>query len=162
MEKKETFEEFCLKIKGVLLDPWSVTACTDDEMRIELRDSEYSIIDSCLHFSLHVYNWLLPNHHSIHLSRRRRINPAEIAELLLALHNGEFKICEGLRQNEYLTSIAKDPVDSHDSFGPSDVVRHIVPANIGMNTSYRVMVILRSIECNVLFEKDVSEEQVIC
>ena len=168
MEKKETFEEFCLKIKGVLLDPWSVTACTDDEMRIELRDSEYSIpkfvliIDSCLHFSLHVYNWLLPDHHSIYLSRRRRINSAEIAELLLALHNGEFKICEGLRQNEYLTSIAKDPVDSHDSFGPSDVVRHIVPANIGMDTSYRVMVILRSIECNVLFEKDVSEEQVIC
>ena len=137
-------------------------------MRIELRDSEYSIpkfvliIDSCLHFSLHVYNWLLPDHHSIYLSRRRRINSAEIAELLLALHNGEFKICEGLRQNEYLTSIAKDPVDSHDSFGPSDVVRHIVQANIGMDTSYRVMVILRSIECNVLFEKDVSEEQVIC
>ena len=118
MEKKKTFEEFCLKIKGVLLDPWCITACTDDEMRIELHDSEYSIpkfvliIDSCLHFSLLVYNWLLPDHHKIYSSRRRRINSAEVTELLLAIHNGEFKICEGLRQNEYLTSIAKDPIDT--------------------------------------------------
>ena len=121
------------------------------------------IIDSCLHFSLHVYNWLLPDHHKIYLSRRRRINSAEVAELLLAIHNGEFKICEGLRQNEYLTSIAKDPIDtSHDSFSPFDVVCHIIPASIGMDTNYRVMVILGSIDCNVLFDNDVSEEQVIC
>ena len=114
-------------------------------MRIELHDSEYSIpkfvliIDSCLHFSLHVYNWLLPDHHKIYSNRRRRINSAEIAELLLAIHNGEFKICEGLRQYEYLTSIAKEPIDtSHDSFGPSDVIRHIIPASISMDTNYRV------------------------
>jgi hypothetical protein len=90
------------------------------------------------------------------------MNSAEIAELLLSLHNGEFKICKGLRQNEYLNSIAKDVDTSHDSFGVSDVVRHIVPASIGMDTNYRVMVILRSISCNVLFDEDASEEQVIC
>jgi hypothetical protein len=76
VEKKETFEEFCSNVKGVTLDPWSITACTDDKMRIELRDSEYSIpkfvliIDSCLHFSLHVYNWLLPDDHKMYSSRR--------------------------------------------------------------------------------------------
>ena len=31
-----------------------------------------------------------------------------------------------------------------------------------MDTNYRVIVILRSIDCNVLFDNDVSEEQVIC
>lgn len=168
MEKKETFEKFCSNVMGISLDPWNITACTDDEMRIELRDNDYSIpkfvliIDSCLHFSLHVYNWLLPDENKIYSSRRRRINSTEIAECLLSLHTREFKICEGLRQNEYLNSVAKDPVSSHDSFSVSDVVRHIVPANIGMNTSYRVMLILRSIQCNVLFDEVVSEEQVIC
>ncbi|CAB3994687.1 Transposable element P transposase [Paramuricea clavata] len=122
VEKKETFEEFCSNVKGVTLDPWSITACTNDEMRIELQDSKYSIskfvliIDSCLHFSLHVYNWLLPDDHKMYSSRRRRMNSAEIAELLLSLHNGEFKICKGLRQNEYLNSIAKDVDTSHQSF----------------------------------------------
>ena len=68
----------------------------------------------------------------------------------------EFKICEGLRESDYLHSIAKDPLaPSHSSYSVSDVVRHIVPKNIGMETNYRVMVILRSVDCMVLFDKDV-------
>jgi hypothetical protein len=48
--------------------------------------------------------------HKIYSSHRRRMNPAEIAELLLSLQRGEFKICKGIRQNEYLNSIAKDVI----------------------------------------------------
>ena len=85
------------------------------------------IIDSCLHFSLHIYNELLPAQHNIYSSCRRRINSAEVSELLTSLQNSKCKICEGLRQNDYLNSIAKDPVDqSHSSFSVSDVVCHIV------------------------------------
>ena len=51
---------------------------------------------------------------------------------------------------------------SHSSFSVSDVVCHIVPKSIGMETNYRVLVVLRSVDCMVLFDKDVSEEQVIC
>ena len=169
VERKETFEEFSASLQEILLDPWIIAACTNKEIRIELRDSEYSIpkyvliIDSCLHFSLYIYNWLLPDQHNIYSSCRRRINSAEDSELLTSLQNGKYKICEGLRQNDYLNSIAKDPVDqSHSSFSVSDVVRHIVPKSIGMETNYRVLVILRSVDCMVLFDNDVSEEQVIC
>jgi hypothetical protein len=35
VEKKETF------------DPWSTTACTEDEMRIELRDSDIQFTNLC-------------------------------------------------------------------------------------------------------------------
>jgi hypothetical protein len=132
-------------------------------------DSEHSIpkyvliLDLCLHFSLHVFNWLLPDQHKIYSSYRRRINSGEILELLQCISNSEYKICEGLRENDYLNSIAKDPVaPSQSAYSVSDVVRHIVPKNIGMETNYRVMVILRSVDCIVLFDKDVSKEQVIC
>ena len=66
-------------------------------------------------------------------------------------------------RNDYLNSIAKDPVaPSHSPYSVTDVIRHIVPTNIGMETNYRVMVVLRSVDCVVLFDKDVSKEQAIC
>ncbi len=72
---------------------------------------------------------------AVYSSCRRRINSAEVSELLTSLQNGKYKICEGLRQNDYLNSIAKDPVDqSHSSFSVH----------------------------SFLFDKDVSKEQVIC
>jgi hypothetical protein len=43
--------------------------------------------------------------HKMYSSHRRWMNPAEIVELLLSLQRGKFKICKGLRQNEYLNSI---------------------------------------------------------
>jgi hypothetical protein len=43
--------------------------------------------------------------HKIYPSHRRWINPAEIVELTLSLQRGKFKICKGLRQNEYINSI---------------------------------------------------------
>ena len=169
VEKKETFDEFARHLREMSLDPWTIAAFNETEIRIVLHDSEHSIakyvliIDSCLHFSLHVFNWLLPDQHKIYSSCRRRINSGGILELLQCLSNNKYKICEGLRENDYLNSIAKDPVaPSHSPYSVTDVIRHIVPKNIGMETNYRVMVILRSVDCVVLFDKDVSKEQVIC
>ena len=169
VEKKETFDEFATHLKEIPLDPWTVASSTDTEIRIVLNDNDHSIpkyaliIDSCLHFSLHVFNWLLPDQHKIYSSCRRRINSGGILELLQCLSSNRYKICEGLRENDYLNSIAKDPAaPSHSSYSVSDVIRHIVPKNIGMETNYRVMVILRSVDCMVLFDNDVSKEQVSC
>ena len=68
------------------------------------------IIDSCLHFCYMFTIGFSLDDHKIYSSHRRRMNPAEIAELLLSLQRGEFKICKGLRQKEYLNSIAKDVI----------------------------------------------------
>ena len=118
------------------------------------------IIHSCLHFSSHVFNWLLPDQHKIYSSS---INSGGILDLLQCLSNNEYKICEGLRENDYLNSIAKDSVaQNHSSYSVSHVIRQIVPKNIGMERNYRVIVILRSVDCMVLFDYDVSKEQVSC
>ena len=51
---------------------------------------------------------------------------------------------------------------SHREYCVSGVVCHILPKNIDMETNYRVMVMLHSVNCLVLFNGDVSKEQVIC
>ena len=58
----ESLEEFASKVKEKIPDPWINTTCNNTEIRMELWDSNYSIlkyilhVDSGLQFSLHVYN----------------------------------------------------------------------------------------------------------
>ena len=165
--KQEDFSKFAAKVKKIVLEPWDLAACNDTEIRIELRDTDYSIpkyvmhVDSTLHFSLHVFNWLLPNQHTIYTTCGQRINSAELSELLLSLSSGEFKICEGLSQDEYVSSIAKDPVD--ETFSNTDVYRHTIPKHINKEKNYiNVLVVLRSAQCMILFIKDTVDDQVIC
>ena len=166
VEKLEDFDHFAAKVKRVVLEPWNLTACNNTEIRIELRDTDYSIpkyvihVDSSLHFSLHVFNWLLPEQHTIYTTCGQRINSAELSELLLSISNGEFKICEGLLQDEYISSIAKDAVDETRS--SSDVYRHSIPKCINKERSYGVLVVLRSAQCMILFNKDIVDDRVIC
>ena len=104
VEKKETFDEFARHLREISINPWTIAAFNQTEIRIVLHDSEHSIAkyvlirDSCLHFSLHVFNWLLPDQHKIYSSYRRRINSGGILELLQCLSNNKYKICEGLRE----------------------------------------------------------------
>jgi hypothetical protein len=69
--KKETFDEFVRQFKEMPLDPWTIAALTETDIRLNLQDSEHSVpkyvvfIDSCLHFSLHVFNWLVPDQYKI-------------------------------------------------------------------------------------------------
>ena len=140
--KPEDFSKFAAKVKKIVLELWDLAVCNDIEIRIELRDTDYSIpkyvihVDSTLHFSLHVFNWLLPIQHTIYTTCGQRINSAEISELLLSLSSREFKICEGLRQDEYLSSIAKDTVD--ETFSNTDVYRHTIPKHINKEKNYNV------------------------
>jgi hypothetical protein len=109
-----------------------LTACSKTEIRIELRVTDYSIpkyvihVDLSLQFSQHVFNWLLPEQHTIYPTCGQHINSAELSELLLSISSREFKICEGLRQDEYISSIVKDPVDE-TLLSNSDVYRHTIP-----------------------------------
>ena len=102
VEKKETLDEFARHLREISLDLWTIAAFNETEIRIVLHDSEHSvakyvlIIDSCLQFSLHVFNWLLPDQHKIYSGCRRRINSGGIWELLQCLSNNKYKICEGL------------------------------------------------------------------
>ena len=167
VEKTEDFDDFVRKVKGLVLEPWELIACNTTEIRIELRDTDYSIpkyvlhVDSCLQFSLHVFNWLLPDEHNIYMTHRCHINSHGVSELLFSIFT-DFKICEGLRQDEYFNSIAKDPVDAtHKSLSDSDVYRHTVLKSINMETSYGVVVVLRSAKC-MLLVKVVSDDQEIC
>ena len=117
VEKPEDFDHFAVRVKKIVVEPCALASLNNTEIRIELCDTDYSIpkyvihVDSSLHFSLHVFNWLLPEQHTIYMTCGQRITSAKLSQLLRSIYVGEFKICEGLCQDEYIRSIAKDPVD---------------------------------------------------
>ena len=165
----ESLEEFASKIKEKIPHPWIITTCNNTEIRMELWDSNYSIpryilhVDSGLQFSLHVYNWLLPDIHPLYTTHRRRMDSARVVDFLEAIRDEKYVICEGLRQDEHVQSIAKDPGDaSHTSFSNSDVIRHSIPNRIDMDSNFGVLVTFRCVDCQLLLGREIDEEQVIC
>ena len=166
----ESLEVFASKVRGIIPEPWIITTCTNTEVRIELWDSSYSIprfiihFDTGLRFSLHIYNWLLPDTHHLYITRRRRMDSGTVAEFLEDIIDGNYVICEGLRQDEYVQSVAKDPGDSGHgwSFSDSDVIRHSIPNRIDMDSNFRALVAFRCVDCQLLIATADDEEQVIC
>ena len=161
----ESFEELVPRVKETLSLPWIIKEGSDLGIRMEHWDNNYSIpkfvlhVDQCLQFSLHIFNWLLAEDHSIYTAHRRRITSAGVGELLQSLENDDFLICEGLQQHtEYLTTIAKDPDDQTHQLQPSDVVRHSIPKSIDMDKNFGVLAVFRCINCQVLLRK---EDQVV-
>ena len=161
----ESFEEFVPRVKETLSLPWIIKEGSDLGIRMEHWDNNYSIpkfvlhVDQCLQFSLHIFNWLLVEDHSIYTAHRRRITSAGVGELSQSLENYDFLICKGLQQHtEYLTTIAKDPDDQTHQLQPSDVVRHSIPNSIDMDKNFGVLAVFRCINCQVLVRK---EDQVV-
>ena len=131
---------------------WMIKEGSDLGTRMEHWDNNYSIpkfvlhVDQCLQFSLHIFNWLLAEDHSIYTAHRHPITSAGVAELLQSLDNNDFLICEGLQQHtEYLTTIAKDPDDQTNQLQPCDVVRHSIPKSIDMDKNFGVLAVFRCI-----------------
>ena len=165
----ESLKEFASKVTEKIPDPWINTTCNNTEIRMELWDSNYSIpkyilhVDSGLQFSLHVYNWLLPDIHPLYTTHQRRMDSARVVDFLEAIRDGKYVICKGLRQDEHVQSIAKDPDDaSHTSFSNSDVIRHSIPNKIEVDSNFGVLVVFRCVDCELLLDRNVDEEQVIC
>lgn len=163
-EKQEDFDHFAAKLKKIVLEPWDLT-CNNTEIRIELRDTDYSIpkyvihVDSSLHFSLHFFNWLLPEQHSIYTTCWKRINSAEVSELLANISS--LKYAKVYAKMSILAPLrTKDPVD--ETLSNSDVYRDTIPKCINKERNYRVLVVLRSAQCMILFTKDTIDDQVIC
>ncbi|CAB4042702.1 Transposable element P transposase [Paramuricea clavata] len=164
----ESFEELVPRVKESIALPWVMKKCNDLEIRTELWDNNYSLpkfvlhVDKCLQFSLHIFNWLLPDEHSIYTAHRRRITSAGVVELLQSLQDDDFLICEGLHQHaEYLTTIAKDPDDQSHPLHPSDVVRHSIPKSVEMDTNFGGLAVFRCVTCQVLVRRQ-DQGDVIC
>ena len=91
----ESLEEFASKVKEKIPDPWINTTCNNTDIRMELWDSNYTIpkyilhVDSGLQFSLHVYNWLLPDIHHLYTTHRRRMDSARVVDFLEAVRDGK-------------------------------------------------------------------------
>ena len=164
----ESFEEFVPRVKETVSLPWIIKECSDLGIGMEHWDNNYSLpkfvlhVDQCLQFSLHIFNWLLADDHSIYTAHRRRITSAGVVELLQSLDNDDFLICEGLQQHtEYLTTIAKDPDDQTHELQPSDVVRHSIPKSIDMDKNFGVLAVFRCANCQVLVRRE-DQDVVIC
>ena len=82
----ESFEEVVPRVKETLSLPWIIKEGSDLGIRMEHWGNNYSIpkfvlhVDECLQFSLHIFNWLLAEDHSIYTAHRRRITSAGVAE----------------------------------------------------------------------------------
>ena len=96
-------------------------------------------------------------------THRRRMDSATVVEFLEAIRDAKYVICEGLCQDEHVQSIDKDPDDaSHMSFSNSDVIPHSIPNKIEMDSNFGVLVVFRFVDCQLLLDREVDEEQVIC
>ena len=135
---------------------------------MEFWDNNYLLpkfvlhVDQCLQFSLHIFNWLLADDHSIYTAHRCQITSAGVVELLESLHNDDFFICEGLQQHiEYLTTIAKDPDDQTHQLQPSDIVRHSIAKSIDMDKNFGVLADFRCATCQILVRRQ-DQGDIIC
>ena len=87
-----------------------------------------------------------------------------VAAFLEDIRDGNYVICERLHQDEYVQSVAKDPGDwGHGwSFSDSDIIQHSIPNRIDMDSNFRVLVVFRCVDCQLLIARADDEEQVIC
>jgi hypothetical protein len=79
------------------------------------------------------------------------MDSARVVDFLEAIRDEKYLVCEGLRQDEHVQSIAKDPGDaSHMSFSNSDVIRHSIANRIDMDSNFGVLVVFRCVDCQLL------------
>ena len=151
------FDDFRKHIDEGALMPWTVNrAYEHDCVRIELYDDQHSIpkftvdIDTGLEFTTYLFNWPIPDDHTIYTSRKRRIKSFEdVKDLLQFVENSN--ICKGLPQDEESKSVVTDPTwdDKVTEFFQSTVLRHSVP-KLPCESHYKTSVTFRSPNCIVL------------
>ena len=91
------------------------------------------------------------------------MDSARVADFLGAIRDEKYAVSEGLRQDEHVQSIAKDPDHaSHKSLTDSDVRRHSVPNRIDMESNFGVLAVFHCVNCQLLLDREANEEQVIC
>lgn len=142
---------------------WKVNKSYENEIRIELYDEchimpKYTVvIDSVLEFSVFVFQWPIPDDHSIYRERKRSVKAThDIDKLLHFLENS--CLCDGLPDIDEIKSVAVDPTAQVQS--PGTVVRHSIPKLLSTEEAhFEVSVIFRCIDCLVIKETAQSHQQ---
>jgi hypothetical protein len=147
---------FKKRIIDIKMRGWSKRE-NEDTVIFEFWNATFSLpkltctVTSGLNFSVAVYNWLLPEDHSIYLELKRSLKHTSISTIMAQLES--FEICEGLEKNELAYSKCEDPSPTHSS---SSVIRHTVPMNPEHydedldGPPFQVQVFLRSPDCELL------------
>ena len=108
---------------------------------------------------MYVYNWPIPDNHSIYQERKRCLKTLDVAiEMLRSVTNSN--LCPGLPQDiDAIQTVAVDPTWneqlSHNT--KSTVIRHSVPKSI-CDTHFQSDVSFRSPNCEVILE-NISKDQ---
>ena len=133
---------------------WSKTE-GEDSVVFDLFHSPYTLpklslsVTTGLNFSVAVYNWFLPDDHSIYSNHKRSIKYTSISSLMSTLE--EASICEGLSIDEHVNAICEDPTPGS---GTSSVMRHTIPIERQHyeedGPPFQAKVFIRSEQCELL------------
>ena len=155
-----------LELKAV--EPWQIVKSHKDEVRIELDDKihgvpKYSVVvNSCLEFTVFVYNWPVPDDHQIYKEQKRSIKYVGIDNLLPKIENSD--LCAGLPEDGDVLNEAITPTENPGT-NLNTVVRHTVAKAINVadgEPHFEVTVIYRSAACDMLVDSEHPDESCNC
>jgi hypothetical protein len=150
------FDDFTRQLDQKSFEPWQIVGSYENEVRFEFYDKihgvpKYSVVvNSCLEFTVFVYNWPVPDLHSIYKEQKRSIRHLAIEELLRRIESSS--LCMGLQEDEDIMSVATNPTGNPDA-NPITIVRHTVPKAINVEEPhFEVTLQYRSVACDMLVE----------
>ncbi len=148
--------------KDEVLRGWKLDDEKTDELRLELHDGchvipKYTmIIDSGFMFTIFVYNWPIPDEHSIYKERAQSVRNENIGEILRSIESAQ--ICKGLPDITEVKDVAVDPV--HDARIQGTILRHSIPKLVPNNEAvFEVSVSFRSVDCSILEHNSKSSDK---
>ena len=142
-------QDFARQLEQKIIQPWQIEKSYEGEIRIELHDKIHSIpkytvvVCLSLEFTVFVFNWPVPDHHPIYKEHKHSIKYLDIDELLQRIENS--RLCEGLKEDEDIMSVATDPTGNPDP-NPITIVRHTVPKAIQVEEPHFEMTLI-SVSC---------------
>ena len=142
--------------------PWVSEKLENGEVGFKWWDGVHSIakysvdVDTALEFTVYVYNWPLPEDHSIYTVRRRSVRGEGVKELLSSVEN--FRLCDGLPEDHMTKSVALDPTTDTTYQLPGTVIRHSIP-KCSSPTHFEVSVDYRTANCRVAMESFKPEDK---
>ena len=143
------------KILPLVMRGWSKTE-GEDSVVFDHFHTPYTLpklslsVTTSLNFSVAVYNWFLPDDHSIYKNHRRSIKNISISSLMSTLEGAQ--ICEGLNIDEHVSAICEDPTPA---CGSSSIMRHTIPIERQHyeeedGPPFQAKVFIRSEQCELL------------
>ena len=101
-----------------------------------------------LESTVFVFNWPVPDHHPIYKEQKRSIKYLDIAELLQRIENS--RLCEGLKEDEDIMSVATGPTGNPDP-NHITIVHHTLPKAIQVEEPhFEVTLSYWSVACDML------------